>query len=349
VAYDPLEPRRQELERLTTTADGARPDLETRQALTALWKTTSLDTVEIRSGFARRVVPLDPSEIGNQRIVDRPRPDLPRRPPLSNLTSLTKGVALRTGLTLLFVAQSDPTTLDAKNGRLRLPIVERNASHPALAELVAVDAQFGSAPDSDLAADRISNRDRQIKSALIALSKTGVGLTRLPDRSRGKDGYSDVRLYVEEELARPVRYAVPDPNADTITVPAEFFLNGWIHVLTSSEIAMWFMLRDLTAREKRADPSHNGWVRINATDRLLRYDLTRSTWDSHHRLADFGLLEVTKDDRRRADGTVKGGKAQSSVPNYFRLNDQGLTEVGMTVVKGALLPPSDGTTPTPAS
>lgn len=164
-------------------------------------------------------------------------------------------------------------------------------------------------------------------------------MTKLPDRSRGRDGFHDVRLYAEDGHPRPAPYAPPQVTTDTIDIPADFFLNGWVHVLTSSEIAMWIMLRDLAAQERLKHPSHDGWVRISATDRLLQYDLTRSTWDSHHRLADFGLIQVEKDGRRRPNGTVKGGQAQASVPNFFRLIDQGLTKTGIDVVQNALHPP----------
>lgn len=298
-------------------------------------------TIEVRAGVLRRLDPLTDIEItAAGEIVDRPKPDLPRAPALARLTAIPKGVALRTALTLLFLVQTNPKALHGK-GKLDIPFI-RNDEYPfGLVDLIAINATHKVDDDGgEFAATTASNRQRQIRSALASLAS--IGLVSLPSGGRrGSARFHDVRLHSELGNADgtvPPFYTPPGPHVETLQIPVEFFLQGWVHSLTNREIANWLMYRDLRAQLGAPQPDEGGNLphdlRVGAYTRLIEYDLTRATWDTHRNLKAFGLLSVQIDPRRRYNGTTLDGKRAE--PHRFQLTDDGLRAPGLETVKTVL-------------
>ncbi|MFI7531634.1 hypothetical protein [Nocardia salmonicida] len=304
-------------------------------------------TIEVRAGFLRRLAPLTATEITNAgEIVDRPKPDLPRAPALARLTAIPKGVALRTALTLMFLVQTNPKALQGK-GKLDIPFIRDDKYPLGLIDLIAINATHKVGEDGgEFAATTTSNRQRQIRSALIALET--IGLVSLPaGKGRGSTRFNEVRLHSElgkVDGAEPPVYTPPAPDVETLQIPVEFFLQGWVHSLTNREIANWLMYRDRRAQYGAPTPNEDGNLphdlRVGAYDRLVEYDLTRATWDTHGNLTAFGLLSTWTDPRRRYNGTTPDGKRVE--PHRFQLTDDGLLAPGletvMTVLKNDAIP-----------
>lgn len=288
--------------------------------------------IDLRAGFARRRRALTEREIGDVEIVDRKDLNLPRKPPLASLTALQKGVGLRTALSLVFLAQTGKRALGA-DGRLNIRTERSTAGDEfGLVDLIAVKATHRTFPDGEeYAATTTTNRKRQIRNALAELDKPHLRLVELSSAGRGRPRFAEIRLRSEEGAhgTVPPRYKFPVPGEETIPIPPAFFLNGWVHALTNREIAMWLMLRDDRVR-RGEEPADRSDLRVDATRRLLEYDLKRTTWDTHQNLQAFGLLDVIVDESRRTNGTTLNGKRAE--PHRFQLIDGGLNTSGLEKV-----------------
>ena len=288
-----------------------------------------LDEIRLRPGFIRRTHALTAEELDGHNLIDRPKPKLPRQPPLAWLTRLPRGVGQRTALTVPFLVQTRPGTLGA-DGLLNIP-VEAIDEPFGLIDLIAVNAIHKPRLDSTFASSAKENRKRQIREALKHLAAPDLQMVQLPISGRGQPRFGDVHLNREEGaygIDEPPRYRSPK-MVTAVTIPTAFFLNGWIHALTNREIAMWLMLRDLTVRANRhtdsaADTAATPDVQISAKTRLREYDLSLATWRSHLELEAFGLIHVERDPNRRENGTTIDGKR--AAPHRFRLLDEGLDE-----------------------
>src|SRR5690606_13047042 len=110
---------------------------------------------------------------------------------------------------------------------------------------------------------------------------------------------------------------------DVVEIPIDFFLQGWVYVLTPSEIALWLMLRDL--RQLRCRSSGESTVVVNGDTRLRIYGVKKDAYKEWWLLELAGLLGVQVDLKRRDDGTVVGFDPDDPPsPHRFTLNDDGL-------------------------
>ncbi|MBY6389082.1 hypothetical protein HG717_35025 [Rhodococcus erythropolis] len=326
---DELKSRRDHLDAIVA---GKNLDSVVRANLQEVWKKSAPAEIVIRSGFARRIPELVDSEIDGISIRDKPRPVLPRRPPLSVLAQKSKGVGLRLAVTLPFLVQSDRHLIEA-DSKFRWPIESTHPSPSALLDVVVVNANHIPGK-KEFEVDKAANRKRQIGQAITALAEPEVNLLWLPEaKGQGYRKHKDIRLNLEDGGHRRTvrtRYQVPTPTEQVIRIPANFYLNGWIHALSNREIAMWLMLRDLHGL---AGGPPGTELDIIARDRILNYDLTRAAWESYRRLADYGLITFKADPNRRADGTVEGGRRRpESERHRFYLTDDGLNEPGVATV-----------------
>ncbi|MGP4058991.1 hypothetical protein ACTWP6_29990 [Mycobacterium sp. 4D054] len=264
-------------------------------------------------------------EFDEAKLVDRPKPALPRQPPLAALVSLTKGVGLRVGLTLLYLAQTgDALGKDA----LLKPTVDGEDDAVGLVDLIAIPASHNPSKNAAFASNSRNNRKRQIRDALVQLDKLGVAEVP-PGGKKGELRFDD-QVHLNRESGRTAagtkRYTRPASQNRIFSVPTTFFTNGWVHALSKSETAMWLMLRDLKYRGETAADR----LIIRARDRLLEYDLSRAVWDTHMRLEEYGLIVVHRDPNRRRNGTTAAG--ERALPHHFELRDEGLVEDGLSSV-----------------
>jgi hypothetical protein len=97
-----------------------------------------------------------------------------------------------------------------------------------------------------------------------------------PGLGRPKQSTGDVR-----------RYRRSGQSETVISIPINFFTQGWIQVMTDSEIANWLMWRD-QADMRAADVTAVDDLFLEAQDRLEVYHLTRDAWDTHQMLIRLG-------------------------------------------------------------
>ena len=323
----------QRINGLETLRAGLKPvDAEVRANLTrwAQGTATAPTEITIRAGFVRRVLPLvEGVEYEEAKLVDRPKPVLPRQPPLAALASLTKGVGLRVGLTLLYLAQTgDALGKDA----LLKPTIDGADDEPGLVDLIAIPASHNPSKHATFASNSRNNRKRQIRDAILQLDKLGVA--EVPAGGRKGELRFDEKVHLNRESGRTAagakRYTRPPSQNKTVSVPTTFFTNGWVHALNKSETAMWLMLRDLEERGETAADR----LLIRARDRLLEYDLSRAMWDTHSKLEEYGLIVVHRDPNRRRNGTTEAG--ERALPHFFELRDEGLARDGLSKVISTL-------------
>lgn len=248
------------------------------------------------------------------------RPD-GERAPLTRLV-LPRGIALRFYLLALFEAQC------------RLDVNEPWANARPLtgvgswSDFVAIDGAYHSAsgtymPDTKQERTGPDLRVRQVKSALDTLEKLGLerALAVVPRaRNGGRRLYEQFSLMKEGGRGghqTPDTYTVPAPHwpARTITVPANFFLMGWVQVLNPSEIATWLTLRALSqwAREQHAETG----VYLYGKARKEDFGLRRDAWeDGCNMLRGFGLLRHARASALDAD-PKKGLSASIDLVDYL--------------------------------
>ncbi|GAA3122887.1 hypothetical protein GCM10020254_82490 [Streptomyces goshikiensis] len=188
-------------------------------------------------------------------------------------------------------------------------------------------------------------RLRQIQSALKTLEELGPEQALVTMPRAGKGGrrlYGEFSLMKENgrgALQTPDIYTVPRNHwsAATITIPAEFFLNGWVQVLNSSEIATWLILRGLSqwARDTHATSG----VYLYGRPRLEDFGLRRDAWeDGCQRLREFGLIRHARN--APLDSEPKGmdivdvlahGRRKQYEPYTWQVTDVGLAEDAVKV------------------
>ncbi len=287
----------------------------------------ALSAIKVRSSFIRR------RTLPEGEMSDRRRPAAPV-PPVLELAS-PRGIAQQLELVALFVAQTaGQRRRDGRVTRLGLDL-EPAVGHD-VGWIDVVVPHSGHTPAAVIAANRRDNRLRQVKRAVSSLADKG--LAELPNASSARGKYDDFQLLDEggvRGIGPPLPYRVPASSEPVIEVPIDFFLNGWVFVLTKSEIALWLMLRHL--RGPAAASGSDVQVMISGADRLRLYGLTKDAYKQWWLLERAGLIEVQVDPLRRGNGTVVDfDPADPPTPHRFALSDDGLNKPAAPAVKAAL-------------
>jgi hypothetical protein len=329
---DRLTTRRDKLWWIATSAAAPGKD-QVSLAVAALSKVYAdggrgLTHIDVRASFiTRRVEP-------EGEMSDRRPPD-DWDPPMIAVTS-PRGIAYQLELLALFVAQAQKDRHKDRQVTLKLALDTTNARDTDWIDLVVAHA--GSTQDAVQAASRRDNRLRQVKGALDTLVRNS--LVHLPNAGSARGKYEGLQLFDEggpRPTGAPLRYRVPEPgDKDVIPVPVDFFLKGWIYVLTPSEIALWLMLRH--RHEMLATPSQPAPViSITGDVRLRRYGVKKDAYKAWWLLHAAGLIDVDVDPARRFDGTVEEfDHADPPAPHRFILTDAGLNKPAPASVMHAL-------------
>lgn len=198
-------------------------------------------------------------------------------------------------------------------------------------DLLATDAE---AQERGAVAVGVTDKKvRQLHSALKRLAAPTVRLVHLPYLGRTTGKYELFQL-LDEGGARGEGqnspYVVPPAREQTVTLPADFFLNGWIHVLDDSEIVFLLML----AHERgQAD----ALVKVNGFERLMHFGIGPDTYAKHRVLQRFGLVHTERDPERDERGRVRHpGDRLLLGSHQFRLLDEGFERSAIEVVREAL-------------
>ncbi len=212
-------------------------------------------------------------------------------PPIARI-SAPRGVNVQLYLLLLMEAQSRSQGGQPASSQLPLVAGPRDVSwtnlvvSPAKANLNA--------------AVRISeqgNRARQVRSAFIRLEQEG--LVRI-ESGRRRSTFRASLLHESGMKGTTHPYIIPYPFESALHLPRSFYTQGWIYLLTPSEIRMYMALRHLSQRLplKHAEEGVYcaGFERVNA------YAISRDVYESHLTLSKFGLIQNMDNPLRHRDG-----------------------------------------------
>ncbi|WP_367540433.1 hypothetical protein [Streptomyces globisporus] len=187
---------------------------------------------------------------------------------------------------------------------------------------------------------------RQVKGALKTLEELGKedALVSIPRSARGHRSYEDFLLMEEGgrgDMPAPDLYTVSTRSwtgTRTITLPADFFLKGWIQVLNPSEVATWLILRRMSQWAPRKHMLSG--VFLTARPRMQAFGLRDDAWeDGCRRLLEFGLIRYAEppegpeaavesigDPVAKALFSQPYHVRQAYEPHYWQLTDDGLAE-----------------------
>lgn len=253
-----------------------------------------------------------------------------QKPPLATSVR-SRGVLLRTQLTLLFLAQCRvrPTA------KISVPVQSHVDGEPGLIDFFST----GTNPhdDTEYRLPRPTMRSRQLENALDSLAGPDLQLVEVGRRASGRlDPAAPMWLNQESGPQRTgdaPRYRTPSASELVVSIPIEFFTKGWIQVMTDTEIANWLMWRDQGDMRVASASTATDLV-LNAQDRLDHYDLSRDTWDTHAMLSRLGLMTVQVGDVDARE--TKGGTRFRSEPHRFGVDDAPLKQDGHAAMLAAV-------------
>jgi hypothetical protein len=327
---DRLRTRLQRLQAITTAELSGKDQLSRAvaalQAVQQAGGRGALLTIGVRSSFiTRRVQPS--GEMSDAH------PPVGPLPPVLELVS-PNGIAQQLELVALFVAQTHGDRRpDGRVTTLGVELDTTGGNKVSWVDLIVPHAEHTS--KAVLAADRRDHRLRQVKRALDTLTENE--LVELPNRAAARGKYVDFRLLDEggPRPGAPLPYRVPGAQDPVIALPIDFFLQGWVYVLSKSEIALYLMLRHL--RGAVGAGAEDTWVHIYGEDRLRRYGVGKDAYKGWWLLEHAGLIDVEVDPGRRGDGTVVDfDPSDPPAPHRFRLRDDGLAKPAGAAVLAAI-------------
>ncbi|WP_267242281.1 hypothetical protein [Streptomyces sp. PR69] len=247
--------------------------------------------------------------------VETERKPLPRAErPLSAQMITPKGLTLKLYLLMLFAAQCEAAV--GKEWPQPYPIEPDAQKTDSWEGLVATVAKYAG-PGVQASSVR-TNKIRQIAQAMKALEEMGLLKSATGIKGQVRRG---VLLLCEngkskDTGAASIPYTVPADDERFLEIPVGFFTNGWVHVLTNSEIAallMWFDVMKFDAMhvapEGRA-PMTVGYVLSNVRHGF--YGVGRDTYETHKPLEAFQLLDVHRPSKRYDSGKWKDFEEDSS-------------------------------------
>ncbi|MGW1247387.1 hypothetical protein [Streptomyces sp. NPDC002535] len=259
------------------------------------------------------------------------------QPPIGRI-SAPRGLNLQVFLLALFEAQTRKRTGAA--GGCPLPI---SGGINPWTELVVSEAKQNTQAKAPITATQ--NRARQIKSAMKRLTDAHLALQNV---GNPQNPYPFMLLHESgNSESGTMEYTIPDFQLGqfTVTLPVQFFTNGWIYLLTDAEIRMYLIFKHLATRFSESHARHG--VYCNEYDRTWRYWVSRDSYEAHLTLSRFGLIAQLESDFRHADGKIINFHARTNEGTYpahrfLVLGDSPFFESPMAKIRRALLnyPPS---------
>jgi hypothetical protein len=218
--------------------------------------------------------------------------------PLAARMITPKGVALKLHLMMLFAAQC--SAKPGKAWKNPHPVEPTPQSDYSWVGLIATVARYRG--PGIQGASVATNKRRQVTEALKKLE--GLNLIR-PTKGpgRARQGFDLLHESGKSTPAAGVPYTVPTDAELFVEVPREFFTEGWVHVLTNSEIAALLMWLDALKYDRMATSDPSLFVtRVTSAVRQGAYGLGREAYETHQQLDAFQLLDVLRPEKRHYDG-----------------------------------------------
>ncbi|MFD9081653.1 hypothetical protein [Streptomyces erythrochromogenes] len=268
--------------------------------------------------------------------------------PLLTRLVLPRGVALRFYLLALFEAQCRLAV--GQRWENVLPMTGAGSWSDLIASDGAYDAKSGTYMRGTHGGRKEEAlRLRQVQGALRTLQGLGSehrdqALIDMPTGSRGQLLYPSFRLMQEAGRGShqsPSVYTVPADHwaaGATVGIPSAFFLNGWVQVLSPSEVATWLALRLLSKWAPRAHTTSG--VYLYGETRMDTFGLRRDAWeDGCQRLREFGLIRFAQSVPDEGEGDAETSTAEGWLLNFteprpreryepyrYQVTDQGLEQ-----------------------
>jgi hypothetical protein len=233
-----------------------------------------------------------------ESVEDERKPLPMEQRPLAARMITPKGVALKLHLMLLFAAQC--SAKPGKAWKNPYPVEPTPQSDHSWMGLTATIARYRG--PGIQGASVATNKRRQVTEALKKLE--GLNLIR-PTKGpgRGRQGFDLLHENGKSTPAAGVPYVVPTDAEPFVEVPREFFTEGWVHVLTTSEIAALLMWLDALKYDWMATADPSLFVtRVTSAVRQGAYGLGREAYETHQQLDAFQLLDVLRPEKRHDDG-----------------------------------------------
>lgn len=254
-----------------------------------------------------------------------------REPPIVRLAA-PRGVNLQLYLLILFEAQCRKRTGYA--GPSPLPLNSRPE------DLSWTSLTYSKARQTATISAR-ANRERQVRSALKRLEEE-----QLVQRNVGTPPRAVTPLDESGRRRKEAAYyRMPDPFENVIWIPSTFVTQGWLYLLTPSEIRFYLAFRHLEVRYLRRQGAF-----FSHEARAFEYFLSRDVYESHLMLHRLGLVRRVDDPRRRSDGKLLDFIAYAENGEKWPLHHfrRGEDEAGLLkrpayeVIRRALINPSTG-------
>lgn len=271
--------------------------------------------------------------IAAEAVSDRRAPRREVRPSATRISS-SQGAALRFHLSVLAVAQA--TTKRGKRARLPdLPITAFNGSRGW------TDILASAATPSGKGEHYSSVRDKKVRSVHAALDTLeDSGLVALPGAAgaRGRyDGFVLLHEVGRKSVGDPIPYLVPaESEVPVFSLPAGFVTNGWLHVLSDSEINLLLMVASGRSRLFPWGDTADlllGEVAVPGDIRLRHYGIHRDPYSTARKTLEwFGLLRV-REVERHEDGRGEDGAQKL---HRLSLNQSGLDANALDVVRAVI-------------
>lgn len=301
-----------------------------KNATAALTDNWSLDeTLLIRSAFSY----LDNPPPDEDAASDRRAPARASRPSATRISS-SQGIALRLYLTALIIAQSGKRP--GRQGKLPALDLISYTGETGWSDLIATEAV-----SSDSLKTRVVAREKKRRSLHNALKTlNAAGLVDLSSSTTKYTRYENFSLIHEAGThlgGDPRPYTVPKGHKEeAFTLPAEFFSQGWVHVLADSEITVLLMVACAKGALNSVEGVHGirgTQVAIPANERLLRYGIHRDPFSRACKTLEwFGLIEVERV-RRHLDGRAEDADLNL---NRLKLLNEGFRQDALEVTESVI-------------
>lgn len=178
--------------------------------------------------------------------------------------------------------------------------------------------------------------DRRTRHARMTRALVELQRARLVDiTSRGsRRDFTSFNLLLDDGTERT--YSVPRLATPTVSLPKQFFTNGWHLVLEPREIAILLVIMEMTSRGRGAGAG----VVLTQDERAAHYGISGEVYEAIHELDEFGLLKVIDPMPYRRVGRVRVSADDESpappIPYRCQLRVRGLQRPALEIVTGTL-------------
>lgn len=290
-----------------------------------------VDHVQAAWAAALEAAPPPQHLVLDRSLVLRPEHPMPwcrdvaahdRKPLIRRLAS-PRGITVQVLLLALLIEQTRPEP--ARGTATTVPVQPSNRTHQnqvAWPDLVTAHTKDTSDdPRTVYGRRHEEKRYRQVTSALSTLDQ--VGMVKIKEHGV-RDRFEGFQVLAEnvDNHRTPVPYQIPD-STRAFAIPTTFVTNGWVGLLTESEITFYLAvayLQSLQVGEVKTP------VSLPKRSREQWFDFGKDTFEAHRELFQFGLIHTTMDPRQEFDYRRNFEQDDRGDPHVFGVVPGGLDQ-----------------------